>query len=134
IQSQQAATMNILVRDVLFAYVPAQSEGDEDLCGFYGFRAGADIVLPSYTEAMPQIHARLEVNTIRNYSFTVEGGLKFANLDFGASLEVLSVENEIPVPNKLFIYCNIPAGPLGFFLDPAGAVIITGGGGGFDNL
>ena len=34
VQSQQAATMNILVRDVLFAYVPAQSEGEEDLCGF----------------------------------------------------------------------------------------------------
>ena len=134
VQSQQAATMNILVRDVLFASVPAQNEDEEDLCGFYGFRAGADIVLPSYTEAMPQIKARLEVNTIRNYSFTVEGGLKFANLDFGASLEVLSVENEIPVPNKLFVYCNLPAGALGFFLDPAGAVIITGGGGGFDNL
>ncbi len=134
VQSQQGATMNILVRDVLFAFVPAQSGEEEDLCGFYGFRAGADIVLPSYTEAMPQIKARLEVNTIRNYSFSVEGGLKFANLDFGASLEVLSVENEIPVPNKLFIYCDIPAGPLGFFLDPAGAVIITGGGGGFDNL
>lgn len=134
IQSQQAATMNILVRDVLFAYVPAQSEDEEDLCGFYGFRAGADIVLPSYTEAMPQIEARLEVNTIRNYSFSVEGGLKFANLDFGVSLEVLSVENEIPVPNKLFVYCNLPAGALGFFLDPAGAVVITGGGGGFDNL
>lgn len=134
IQSQQGATMNILVRDVLFASVPAQSEDEEDLCGFYGFRAGADIVLPSYTEAMPQINARLEVNTIRNYSFTVEGGLKFANLDFGASLEVLSVDNEIPVPNKLFVYCNLPAGALGFFLDPAGAVVITGGGGGFDNL
>lgn len=134
IQSQQAATMNILVRDVLFAFVPAQNEDEEDLCGFYGFRAGADIMLPSYTEAMPQIKARLEVNTIRNYSFTVEGGLKFANLDFGASLEVLSVENEIPVPNKLFVYCNLPAGALGFFLDPAGAVVITGGGGGFDNL
>ncbi len=134
IQSQQAATMNILVRDVLFASIPAQSEDEEDLCGFYGFRAGADIVLPSYTEAMPQINARLEVNTIRNYSFTVEGGLKFANLDFGASLEVLSVDNEIPVPNKLFVYCNLPAGALGFFLDPAGAVVITGGGGGFDNL
>ncbi len=134
VQSQQAATMNIMVRDVLFAYIPAQSEGEEDLCGFYGFRGGADIILPSYTTAMPQIKARLEVNTIRNYSFSVEGGLRFANLDFGASLEVLSVDNEIPVPNKLFVYCNLPAGALGFFLDPAGAVVITGGGGGFDNL
>ena len=130
---QGAADVQILVQDVLFAFVPAQGPNGQEFCGYYGFHLDTDATLPSYSASMPKIHAHININTIRNYNFAVDGSLKFGDLEFGVELEVLSTDDQIPILNKIFIFCNIPSGP-GLMVDPAGTVRITGGGGGLNNI
>ena len=116
------ATMAFTVDDVLVGCC----------AGFYGFNATADVVLPSYTEAMPKISAKITVNTIKNWSFDVRGSVVFADITFGVELELMSYDN-IPIQNRLFVYFNSSTGPT-LNIDGAGVVWLTGGGGGFDNL
>jgi hypothetical protein len=99
--------------------------------GFIGFRCSVSVGLPAYIDAMPAIKAKLDINTIGNWSFGVEGECKFATIEIEVEIEIKSYKGA-PIPDKL--YFHIAGFEPGINVDGFGVLWITGGGGGFDDL
>lgn len=100
--------------------------------GFIGVNFTADISVPGYTEAMPNIQGRLEVNTVNDWSFGVEGKLSFLK---EIILEVklgFKSKNNVPIVDNMYFF--VQGFKPGINIDSLGVCWILGGGGGFENL
>ena len=72
--------------------------------GFIGVNFDAEIEVPGYTDSMPNIVGKLEVNTINNWSFSVEGNASFLK---SITLEVklgFKSHNNVPIVDNLYFY------------------------------
>lgn len=114
-------TASVMVTDILYG------------CGvgFVGVHFKVEVKLPSYVEGMPKIEGTLEVNTIGNWMFGVEGKVKLATFTLEAALSLKSYKN-IPIPDKIQFF--IGGFEPGVNVDGFGVLWITGGGGGIDKL
>jgi hypothetical protein len=112
---------SIMVKDILFG------------CGtgFVGVHFIANVAIPNYVDGMPRIEGTLEVNTIGNWSFAVEGKMEMPTFTLEVSLALKSYKN-IPVPDKIYFF--VSGFEPGINVDAHGIVWITGGGGGIDNI
>lgn len=100
--------------------------------GFIGVNFKVDVAVPGYTEAMPNIEGTLEVNTVNDWSFGVEGKLSFImNMKLEVKLGFKSKNNIPIVDNMSFFVQGIKPG---INIDGLGVCWILGGGGGFENL
>lgn len=100
--------------------------------GFIGVNFDAEIEVPGYTDSMPNIVGKLEVNTINNWSFSVEGNASFLK---SITLEVklgFKSHNNVPIVDNLYFY--IQGIKPGINLDSVGVSWLMGGGGGFENM
>ncbi len=100
--------------------------------GLLGVNAEAEITLPKYTEALPEMGGKLSINTINGYKFGVEGNVKTELFDMEFELRVIGSNEGAPIPDKL--YFHIAGFEPGVNLDGAGVFWLTGGGGGIDKL
>lgn len=81
---------------------------------------------------MPNIEGKLEVNTVNDWSFSVEGKAAFLK---SITLEVklgFKSHNNIPIVDNLYFY--IQGVKPGINLDSMGVSWIMGGSGGFENM
>lgn len=100
--------------------------------GFIGVNFTVDISVPGYTEAMPNIQGTLEVNTVNDWSFGVEGKLSFLK---SIILEVklgFKSKNNVPIVDNMYFF--VQGVKPGINIDSLGICWILGGGGGFENL
>ena len=100
--------------------------------GFIGVNFSVDIAVPGYTEAMPNIEGTLEVNTVNDWSFGVEGKLSFLK---AMTLEVklgFKSKNNVPIVDNMYFF--VQGVKPGINIDSLGVCWILGGGGGFENL
>ncbi len=101
--------------------------------GYIGFNAEAEVMLPKYTDALPELGGRLAINTIGGYSFEVEGKTKTEVFELEFELVVKSApDSGAPVPDKIFFF--IGGFEPGINIDSVGVLWLTGGGGGIDEL
>ncbi len=100
--------------------------------GLLGVNAEAEITLPKYTDALPEMGGRLAINTINGYKFEVDGSVSTELFDMEFELRVIGASDGSPVPDKL--YFHIAGFEPGVNLDGAGVFWLTGGGGGIDKL
>lgn len=101
--------------------------------GYIGFNAEAEVMLPKYTDALPELGGRLAINTIGGYYFEVEGKTKTEVFELEFELVVKSApESGAPVPDKIFFF--IGGFEPGINIDSVGVLWLTGGGGGIDEL
>jgi len=114
-------SLSVMVEDILYG------------CGkgFIGVHFKAEIGLPNYVEGMPKIKGELEVNTIGNWMFGLEGEMKMETFEIEVALTIKSYKN-IPVPDKIYFF--ITGFEPGINIDTFGVIWITGGGGGIDNI
>lgn len=100
--------------------------------GFIGVNFTVDISVPGYTEAMPNVQGTLEVNTVNDWSFGVEGKLSFLK---SITLEVelgFKSKNKVPIVDNMYFF--VQGVKPGINIDSLGVCWILGGGGGFENL
>ena len=100
--------------------------------GFIGVNFTANIAVPGYTDAMPNIEGTLEVNTVNDWSFGVEGKLSFLK---SITLEVelgFKSKNKVPIVDNMYFF--VQGVKPGINIDSLGVCWILGGGGGFENL
>ena len=100
--------------------------------GFIGVNFTVNISVPGYTEAMPNIQGTLEVNTVNDWSFGVEGKLSFLK---AMTLEVklgFKSKNNVPIVDNMYFF--VQGVKPGINIDSLGVCWILGGGGGFENL
>lgn len=100
--------------------------------GFIGVNFTVDIAVPGYTEAMPNIEGTLEINTVNDWSFGVEGKLSFLK---SITLEVklgFKSKNNVPIVDNMYFF--VQGVKPGINIDSLGVCWILGGGGGFENL
>lgn len=101
--------------------------------GYIGFNAEAEVMLPKYTDALPELGGRLAINTIGGYYFEVEGKTKTEVFELEFELVVKSApDSGAPVPDKIFFF--IGGFEPGINIDSVGVLWLTGGGGGIDEL
>lgn len=118
---KKGVTGSVMVQDVLFG------------CGqgFVGVHFNVNIGMQNYIDNMPGLTGMLEVNTINDWAFKFEGGMKLATFALEAKLSFKS-HNDIPVPDEIYFYMG--GFKPGVNIDGFGVVWITGGGGGISNL
>ena len=100
--------------------------------GFIGVNFGVELKVPGYTASMPNVEGKLEVNTVNDWSFSVEGKAAFLK---SITLEVklgFKSHNNVPIVDNLYFY--IQGVKPGINLDSMGVSWIMGGGGGFENM
>lgn len=112
---------SVMVQDVLFGC------GE----GFVGVHFKVNVGVANYISGLPNIQGELEVNTIHDWSFGFEGGMKLSSFEIEAKLKFKS-HNDIPVPDEIYFY--IGGFKPGLNIDGCGVVWITGGGGGIENI
>jgi len=119
--AKNEGTASVIVSDILYG------------CGtgFVGVHFNVNVKLPNYVAGMPKIVATLEVNTIGDWSFGVEGSMEMKAFTLEVSLKIKS-HNNIPVPDKIYIF--ISGFEPGINIDSSGVLWVTGAGGGIDNL
>ena len=119
--SAKEVNASVMVPDVLFG------------CGvgFVGVHFKVKVGLKNFVSALPEIEGEIEVNTINDWSFGVEGKVALANFTFEAKIAFKS-RNNIPVPDELYVF--VSGFKPGINVDGLGTVWITGGGGGIKNL
>ncbi|MGE5578981.1 MAG: InlB B-repeat-containing protein [Bacillota bacterium] len=101
--------------------------------GYIGFNAEAEVMLPKYTDALPELGGRLAINTIGGYQFEVEGKTKTEAFELEFELVVKSApDSGAPVPDKIYFF--IGEFEPGINIDSVGVMWLTGGGGGIDEL
>ncbi len=111
--------LSIVVDDVLF--------GGE----YLGVNMAVGLGLPAYIDGLPAMEVLLDVHTVGDWSFGVDGQCHFASFSMEVEIEIMS-KNDIPVPNKLtFFMGGITPG---INVDGVGVLWLQGGGGGIDNL
>lgn len=119
--SAKAVNASVMVPDVLFG------------CGvgFVGVHFKVKVGLKNFVSALPEIEGEIEVNTINDWAFGVEGKVALANFTLEAKIAFKS-RNNIPVPDELYVF--VSGFKPGINVDGLGTVWITGGGGGIKNL
>ncbi|MBP1926529.1 hypothetical protein J2Z76_002398 [Sedimentibacter acidaminivorans] len=109
----------IKVKDILF--------GGE----YIGFNTTIELEIQGYTPAMPNMAAKLTINTIGNWEVGVAGKCKFTTLEAEAEI-IIKSKDGYPVPDKLYFF--IKGFKPGVNIDGFGVVWLQGGGGGIDKL
>lgn len=112
---------SVMVRDVLFGC------GE----GFIGVSFEVGVAIKNYISGLPEIEGTIEVKTINDWSFGVDGKIKLANFTVEAKVSFKS-KNNIPIPDELYVF--VSGFEPGLNIDGLGVVWITGGGGGIKNL
>ena len=112
---------SVMVRDVLFGC------GE----GFIGVNFEVGVAIKNYISGLPEIEGTIEVKTINDWSFGVDGKIKLANFTVEAKVSFKS-KNNIPIPDELYVF--VSGFEPGLNIDGLGVVWITGGGGGIKNL
>ncbi len=111
--------LSIVVDDVLF--------GGE----YLGVNMAIGLGLPAYIDGLPAMEVLLDVRTVGDWSFGIDGQCHFASFSMQVDIEIMS-KDDIPVPNKLtFFMGGITPG---INVDGVGVLWLQGGGGGIDNL
>jgi len=101
--------------------------------GFLGFNAQVELMLPKLIDALPPLGGRLKINTIGGYDVDFLGKVKKAKMDLEFELRVKNAPDlGVPVPDKLYFFMS--GFEPGVNIDGAGALWITGAGGGIDRL
>lgn len=101
--------------------------------GFLGFNSTVELMLPKLIDALPPLGGRLSINTIGGYDVDVLGKVKTAKLDLEFELRVKNApDSGVPVPDKIYFFMS--GFEPGVNIDGAGALWITGAGGGIDRL
>ena len=111
----------VMVRDVLFG------------CGqgFVGVNFNVGLGIKNYISGLSDIEGTIAVNTINNWSVSIDGSVKLATFAVEAKVSFKSKDN-IPVPDELYVF--VSGFHPGINIDGLGVVWITGGGGGIKNL
>ncbi len=119
--SAKGVNASVMVPDVLFG------------CGvgFVGVHFKVKVGLKNFVSALPEIEGEIEVNTINDWAFGVEGKVALANFTLEAKVSFKS-RNNVPVPDELYVF--VSGFKPGINIDGLGTVWITGGGGGIKNL
>ena len=112
---------SVMVRDVLFGC------GE----GFIGVNFEVGVAIKNYISGLPEIEGTIEVKTVNDWSFGVDGKIKLANFTVEAKVSFKS-KNNIPIPDELYVF--VSGFEPGLNIDGLGVVWITGGGGGIKNL
>ena len=114
-------TASIMVRDVLFG------------CGqgFVGVNFEVGVAIKNYISGLPNIEGTIAVNTINDWSFSIDGTIKLATFTVEATVSFKS-KDDIPVPDELYVF--VSGFQPGINIDGCGVIWITGGGGGVKNL
>lgn len=111
------------IEDVLFG------NGD----GYLGFNSQAELMLPKYVQPLPAMGGKLHINTIGGYQVGVLGMAETKKFDLEFELKVQNAPgSNAPVPDKLYFY--MAGFEPGVNIDGAGALWLTGAGGGIDKL
>ncbi len=119
--SAKEVNASVMVPDVLFG------------CGvgFVGVHFKVKVGLKNFVSALPEIEGEIEVNTINDWAFGVEGKVALANFTLEAKISFKS-RNNVPIPDELYVF--VSGFKPGINIDGLGTVWITGGGGGIKNL
>lgn len=112
---------SVMVRDILYGC------GE----GLIGVHFKVDIGIQNYITALPKVTGTLEVNTINDWSFKLDGSMKLARFSLEAKLSFKS-RNDVPVPDDIYFY--IGGFSPGLNIDGCGVVWLKGGGGGISDL
>lgn len=98
---------------------------------YLGVNFAVEIGVPSLVDGMPDMEAKLEINTIGDWSLGVEGECEFASFALEASITIMS-KNNIPIPDSLHFFMGgfVP----GINVDGFGILWLQGAGGGIENL
>lgn len=112
---------SVMVRDVLFGC------GE----GFIGVSFEVGVAIKNYISGLPEIEGTIEVKTINDWSFGVDGKIKLANFTVEAKVSFKS-KNNIPIPDELYVF--VSGFEPGLNIDGLGVIWLTGGGGGIKNL
>ncbi len=118
---KKAVNASVMVPDVLFGC------GE----GFVGVHFKVKVGLKNFVSALPTIEGEIEVNTINNWAFGVEGKVELAKFALEVKLSFKS-HNDIPVPDQIYFF--VSGFRPGINLDGCGIVWLTGAGGGIENL
>ncbi len=109
----------IVIDDILF--------GGE----YLGLNMAVGLGIPPYIQGMPALETLVEIHTVGNWSFAVDGQCHFTSFSMQVSIDILN-NNDKPIPNKLtFFLGGITPG---INIDGVGVLWLQGGGGGIDNL
>ncbi len=101
--------------------------------GYIGFNAQAELTLPKYTDALPELGGTLDIHTVNGYSFGVTGKTKTELFEMEFELRVIgSPDSNIPVPDKIYFHMEGP--PPGVNIEGFGIIWVNGLGGGIDKL
>ncbi len=101
--------------------------------GYLGFNSEVELMLPKYISALPAMGGKLDINTIGGYQVGVLGKVKTVKFELEFELKVKSAPGDgTPVPDKIYFF--MAGFEPGVNIDGAGAVWLTGAGGGIDRL
>lgn len=95
--------------------------------GFVGVHFKVKVGLKNFVSALPTIEGEIEVNTINDWAFGVEGKVELAKFALEVKLSFKS-HNDIPVPDQIYFF--VSGFRPGINLDGCGIVWLTGAGGG----
>ena len=112
---------SVMVQDVLFGC------GE----GFIGVSFEVGVAIKNYISGLPEIEGTIEVKTINDWSFGVDGKIKLANFTVEAKVSFKS-KNNIPIPDELYVF--VSGFEPGLNIDGCGVIWLTGAGGGIKNL
>ena len=112
---------SVMVRDVLFGC------GE----GFIGVNFEVGVAIKNYISGLPEIEGTIEVKTINDWSFGVDGKIKLANFTVEAKVSFKS-KNNIPIPDELYVF--VSGFEPGLNIDGCGVIWLTGAGGGIKNI
>ncbi len=112
---------SVMVRDVLFGC------GE----GFIGVSFEVGVAIKNYISGLPEIEGTIEVKTINDWSFGVDGKIKLANFTVEAKVSFKS-KNNIPIPDELYVF--VSGFEPGLNIDGCGVIWLTGAGGGIKNI
>ena len=118
---KKGVSASVMVPDVLFGC------GE----GFVGVHFKVKVGLKNFVSALPTIEGEIEVNTINDWSFGLEGNVELAKFNLEAKLSFKS-HNNIPVPDEIYFF--VSGFKPGINLDGFGVIWLTGAGGGISNL
>lgn len=120
-RNEKSVSASVMVRDVIFG------------CGngFVGVNFTVGVALANYVAGMPAIMGTISVNTVNDWSFSVDGKIDLKMFKVEANVSFKS-RNNIPVPDNFYVF--VSGFEPGINVDGLGVLWITGGGGGIKNL
>ncbi|MBQ5782368.1 MAG: hypothetical protein IIV99_03170, partial [Oscillospiraceae bacterium] len=96
-----------------------------------GVNMAVTLGIPPYINGLPALEGTLEIRTVGDWYFSVEGQCHFIAFSMEAGISFKS-KNDIPIPDSMrFFVGNITPG---INIDGVGVLWLQGGGGGIENL